>query len=112
MAVSPPVALYGYTFYNLAFILPTPPGQVGSNEVIGLLIFMVGWWTVRREGVLAGTVKAAEPSGSTVSVAESKYYFLVHVDLFTTYSVDCPRIASNMVGRRSIFLVRLVSAAD
>jgi uncharacterized protein (TIRG00374 family) len=38
-AVTVPVALYGYTLYNLAFILPTPPGQVGSNEVIGLLIF-------------------------------------------------------------------------
>lgn len=34
-----PVVLYGYTFYNLAFILPTPPGQIGSNELIGLLVF-------------------------------------------------------------------------
>jgi uncharacterized protein (TIRG00374 family) len=33
------VALYGYTFYNLSFILPSPPGQVGSNELVGLLIF-------------------------------------------------------------------------
>lgn len=33
------VVLFGYTLYNLAFILPTPPGQVGSNEVIGLLVF-------------------------------------------------------------------------
>jgi uncharacterized protein (TIRG00374 family) len=38
-AVPLPVVLYGYTFFNLAFILPTPPGQVGSNELIGLLIF-------------------------------------------------------------------------
>ena len=38
-AVSLPVVLYGYTFYNLAFILPTPPGQIGSNELVGLLIF-------------------------------------------------------------------------
>lgn len=37
--VSVPVVLYGYSFYNLAFILPTPPGQVGSNELVGLLIF-------------------------------------------------------------------------
>jgi uncharacterized protein (TIRG00374 family) len=34
-----PVVLYGYTFYNLAYILPTPPGQIGSNELIGLLVF-------------------------------------------------------------------------
>ena len=28
-----------YTLYNLAFILPSPPGQIGSNELIGLLVF-------------------------------------------------------------------------
>lgn len=33
------VVLYGYTLYNLAYILPTPPGQIGSNEVVGLLVF-------------------------------------------------------------------------
>lgn len=32
-------ALFGYTVYNMFFILPTPPGQVGSNEVNGLLVF-------------------------------------------------------------------------
>lgn len=37
--VALPVVLYGYTLFNLGFILPTPPGQVGSNEIIGLLIF-------------------------------------------------------------------------
>jgi uncharacterized protein (TIRG00374 family) len=39
VSVSLPVVLYGYTFFNLAFILPTPPGQVGSNELVGLLLF-------------------------------------------------------------------------
>jgi uncharacterized protein (TIRG00374 family) len=34
-----PVVLYGYTFYNLAYMLPTPPGQIGSNELVGLLVF-------------------------------------------------------------------------
>lgn len=33
------VVLYGYTLYNLAYLLPTPPGQIGSNEVVGLLVF-------------------------------------------------------------------------
>lgn len=33
------IALFGYTLYNLFFIFPTPPGQVGSNEAIGLLVF-------------------------------------------------------------------------
>lgn len=34
-----PIVLYGYSLFNLAYMLPTPPGQIGSNEVIGLLIF-------------------------------------------------------------------------
>ncbi len=32
-------AIFGYTVYNMFYILPTPPGQVGSNEVVGLLVF-------------------------------------------------------------------------
>jgi uncharacterized protein (TIRG00374 family) len=38
-AISIPIALYGYTLYNLAYILPTPPGHIGTNELMGLLIF-------------------------------------------------------------------------
>jgi uncharacterized protein (TIRG00374 family) len=48
--VALPVVLYGYTFFNLAFILPTPPGQVGSNELVGLLIFS-GMFGVGSSGV-------------------------------------------------------------
>ena len=44
------VVLYGYTLFNLSFILPSPPGQVGSNELIGLLIFS-GVFHVNRAGV-------------------------------------------------------------
>jgi uncharacterized protein (TIRG00374 family) len=50
VSISVPVVLYGYTFYNLAFILPTPPGQVGSNELVGLLIFS-GVFGLNRSGV-------------------------------------------------------------
>jgi len=32
-------AIFGYTTYNMFYILPTPPGQVGSNEAVGLLVF-------------------------------------------------------------------------
>jgi uncharacterized protein (TIRG00374 family) len=32
-------AVLGYMLFNLFYILPNPPGQVGSNEVVGLLIF-------------------------------------------------------------------------
>jgi uncharacterized protein (TIRG00374 family) len=32
-------AIFGYTTYNMFCILPTPPGQVGSNELAGVLVF-------------------------------------------------------------------------
>lgn len=32
-------SLVGYLLFNMFYILPNPPGQVGSNEVVGLLIF-------------------------------------------------------------------------
>ena len=50
--VAPHVALYGYTLFNLAYILPTPPGHIGSNEVIGLLVF-AGVFGLNRSGVAA-----------------------------------------------------------
>jgi uncharacterized protein (TIRG00374 family) len=50
MSVPVLVVLYGYTLFNLSFILPSPPGQVGSNELIGLLIFS-GVFRVSRTGV-------------------------------------------------------------
>jgi uncharacterized protein (TIRG00374 family) len=49
-SVSLGVAFYGYTFYNLAYILPTPPGHVGTNEVVGLLVFS-GVFGLRRSAV-------------------------------------------------------------
>jgi len=33
------IALFGYSVYNMFYILPTPPGQVGSNEAVGVLVF-------------------------------------------------------------------------
>lgn len=50
VSASPSTALYGYTLFNLAFILPTPPGQVGSNELMGLMIFS-GGFGLSRSGV-------------------------------------------------------------
>jgi uncharacterized protein (TIRG00374 family) len=32
-------AIFGYTTYNMFSILPTPPGQVGSNEAVGVTVF-------------------------------------------------------------------------
>ncbi|MCL5037521.1 MAG: flippase-like domain-containing protein [Chloroflexi bacterium] len=33
------LVLFGYTLINLSYILPTPPAQIGSNEVLWVIIF-------------------------------------------------------------------------
>ncbi|MBN2017877.1 MAG: flippase-like domain-containing protein [Candidatus Cloacimonetes bacterium] len=40
--ISFPIILFGYTLIYLSYILPTPPAQIGSNELIMVLIFSVG----------------------------------------------------------------------
>jgi uncharacterized protein (TIRG00374 family) len=50
VSIALPAVVYGYTFFNLAFLLPTPPGQVGSNELMGLMIFS-GGFGLGRSGV-------------------------------------------------------------
>jgi len=37
-----PIILFGYTLIYLSYILPTPPAQIGSNELIMVLVFSVG----------------------------------------------------------------------
>jgi len=32
-------AIFGYTVFNMSFLLPSTPGRVGSNEIVGLLVF-------------------------------------------------------------------------
>lgn len=32
-------AIFGYAVYNMFYILPNPPAQIGSNEAVGLLVF-------------------------------------------------------------------------
>ena len=46
------MAIFGYTTYNMFSILPTPPGQVGSNELVGVIVFG-GLLGFPRTGVLA-----------------------------------------------------------
>lgn len=45
-------AIFGYTLYNMFYILPTPPGQIGSNEIVGLLVFS-GLLHLGKDDVLA-----------------------------------------------------------
>jgi len=37
-----PIILFGYTLIYLSYILPCPPAQIGSNELIMVLVFSVG----------------------------------------------------------------------
>ncbi len=39
LPISPGTTIFGYTLYNLFFLFPTPPGQIGSNEAVGLFVF-------------------------------------------------------------------------
>jgi uncharacterized protein (TIRG00374 family) len=55
MSVAIPAVLFGCTFLNLTFILPTPPAHVGFTEVMGLLIFS-GLLGVNRSAVAAMTL--------------------------------------------------------
>ena len=45
-------AIFGYMLFNLFYILPNPPGQVGSNEVVALLIF-TGLLRIPSQSVIA-----------------------------------------------------------
>ena len=45
-------AIFGYITYNMFSILPNPPGQVGSNELAGVLVFS-GLLGFPKTGVLA-----------------------------------------------------------
>jgi len=33
--------IFGYTLMNLTYILPTPPAQIGSNEFMWVVIFLL-----------------------------------------------------------------------
>jgi uncharacterized protein (TIRG00374 family) len=67
-SLSLPIVLYGYTFYNLAYIFPTPPAHLGSNELIGLLIFS-GMFGVNRSAVGAMFVFSHPFTGILMTVS-------------------------------------------
>lgn len=60
-------AVFGYMTFNLFYILPNPPGQVGSNEVVGLLIF-TGLLQVPAKRVIAMMLFFHPWSGLLMSV--------------------------------------------
>jgi len=48
-------AIFGHTLYNMFYILPTPPGQIGSTEAVGILVFS-GLLHLNQSSVLAMSV--------------------------------------------------------
>jgi len=61
-------ALFGYTVFNLFYIMPNPPGQVGSNEGVGLLIY-TGLLHIPSDKVLALIVFAHPFSALLLCIA-------------------------------------------
>lgn len=42
ISINVALIFFGYTLLNLSYILPQPPGQIGSNELLMTLIFVSG----------------------------------------------------------------------
>ena len=80
------VVLYGYTFYNLAYILPTPPAHLGSNELIGLLVFS-GMFGVSRSGVGAMFLFSHPWTGTLMTVTALSCLRAIGLDLRTTLAL-------------------------
>jgi uncharacterized membrane protein YbhN (UPF0104 family) len=93
--ISVPVVLYGYTLYNLAYMLPTPPGQIGSNEVIGLLIF-AGVFGVDRAGV--GAMFVFSHPLTAILMAASGLLCLSAMGLSLRYTLRLARMTDEVGG--------------
>lgn len=65
-----PRVLFGYTLLTLSYILPTPPAQIGYNELVVGLIFAGGLaaGVVTRDEVLAVVIVAHALTGLLITV--------------------------------------------
>ena len=62
-----PIVLFGYTLISLSYILPTPPAQIGYNEMIMELIFAAGLGMARAD-VMAVMLLAHPLTGIIITV--------------------------------------------
>lgn len=85
--ISIPEALFGYMLFNLFYILPNPPGQVGSNEVVALLIF-AGLLHIPAESVTAMVVLFHPWSGLLMCVMGMGCLSALGVTLSSTVRVQ------------------------
>ena len=65
--VSFPIVLFGYTLISLSYILPTPPAQIGYNQIIMELIFAAGLGMARPD-VMAVMLLAHPLTGILITV--------------------------------------------
>jgi uncharacterized protein (TIRG00374 family) len=86
VSLSLSVVLYGYTFYNLAYILPTPPAHLGSNELIGLLVFS-GMFGVSRSAVGAMFLFSHPWTGTLMTITALACLRAIGLDLRTTLAL-------------------------
>ena len=82
ISVSWPTVLVGYTLYNLVYILPTPPAHLGSNELVGLLVFS-GMFGVSRAGVGAMFLFSHPWTGLLMTLAALLSLRLINLDFRT-----------------------------
>ena len=96
VSVSASIVLYGYTFYNLAYILPTPPAHLGSNELVGLLVFS-GMFGVNRTAVGAMFLFSHPFTGILMSVTAVSCLKAIGLDLRGTLELASGETASGEI---------------
>ena len=87
-----PIILFGYTLIYLSYILPCPPAQIGSNELIMVIIFSVGLG-LNKEMVSAVMTFAHLLTGILITVLGLISFSYIGVKITDTFrDVDISKI--------------------
>lgn len=79
--------LFGYTLIYLSFIIPHPPAQIGSNELLMVLIFSVGFG-MGRDMVSAVMVFAHLLTGVLIVLSGIVSYSYAGVNLYNIINIE------------------------
>lgn len=79
--------LFGYTLIYLSYILPQPPAQIGSNQVIMILIFSIGFG-VNKELASAIMIFSHLLTGILISIIGIFSTSYMGVKLFTFFKEE------------------------
>lgn len=83
------MALFGYTLFNLSFIFPSPPAQVGTTEAIHIIIFTIMFGIDRN--LVAATLGFAHLATGIINVLYGSLALMI-------LNVGFSNILSNKVG--------------